>query len=76
MTDTTLRVHKAGTVTLMVAVMMMLWSIWVGFIQPDQFSLAVQITAHIAVMLAGGLMKVGYVIRLATEHESNTLLSH
>ena len=76
MSNTIKKLHSFGTFTLAVASSLLIWSIWVGFIHPHHYSLAVQITAHISTMLAGGLLKLGYVIRLASEHEANLVPAH
>ena len=73
MSHTIKTIHSLGTITLLIAAALLMWSIWVGFIQSEHYSLAVQISAHISTMLAGGLLKVGYVVRLAAEHEANLI---
>ncbi|ALS98047.1 hypothetical protein [Lacimicrobium alkaliphilum] len=54
---------------LVFAVLAMLVTIWVGYIRPDEFSIAVQITAHISLIFAATMLKIAYVLRCIGRYE-------
>ncbi len=64
------KIHNAGSILIAAALALGVWGAWAGFIAGDAFSIPHQVSGHIGIMLAGGLLKLGYVFRLASEHEA------
>ena len=62
--------HRLGAWLMASAALLGTWCVVVGFVAADACSIPQQVSAHIGVMLAGGLLKFGYVVRLAAEHEA------
>ncbi len=68
------KVHKLGSVLIAAALALGMWGAWVGFFAGDAFSIPHQVSGHIGIMLAGGLLKLGYVLRLASEYEARQIV--
>lgn len=62
-------ITKLANALLIIAVLAMLVTIWVGYIRPDEFSITVQITAHISLIFAATLLKIAYVVRCIGRYE-------
>jgi hypothetical protein len=47
----------------------MIGSIMISYPYADHFSLGVQMTAHVSILIIAGLLKVSYVVRCCAQHE-------
>ena len=65
--------HRLGSALLATDTALLAWGIWAGFVADQDLAISYQIAGHITVMLGGALLKLGYVLRLACEHEIRQL---
>ncbi|MBB2485030.1 hypothetical protein H5407_07275 [Mitsuaria sp. WAJ17] len=63
------RFLRTGNRTLMVSFAIMVLSTLVAYPLADQVGLGLQVLAHLAIVIAAGFFKLGYVLRLAAQHE-------
>lgn len=66
------RFLRAGNRMLMVSFAVMVLSTLIAYPLADRVGLGLQVLAHLAIVIAAGFFKLGYVLRLAAQHE----LSH
>lgn len=59
---------RLAEVLLICSVSLLLLTIWVGYLDAERFSIAVQISAHIGLILAATLVKIAYVLRCIGRH--------
>ncbi len=76
MPRTVKRNHNLSIYLMTAAVALLLVGIWTGFVIDHQLSIPQQVAAHILIMLAGGLLKLGYVLRLVSEDQAHHWLAH
>ncbi|GAB3017498.1 hypothetical protein [Bowmanella dokdonensis] len=62
---------RIAEILLVLSVAIMLLTIWVGYLAPDDFSMATQIGAHISLIFAATLLKIAYVLRCVGRHEQH-----
>ena len=54
----------AGNGLMLTSVIIVLATIFIGYLQPELFSIATQVVSHIALVVFAAFLKVGYVMRL------------
>lgn len=54
----------AGNSLMLASVIIVLATIFVGYLKPEDFSIATQVVSHIALVVFAAFLKVGYVMRL------------
>jgi hypothetical protein len=65
------RLTRIAHILLFTAVAAMLMTIWVGYINPERFSIATQVLAHISLIFAATAVKIAYVLRCIGRYEQN-----
>ena len=58
------RVLSLGNGSMLTALIVILLSVFVGYIADELFSISVQVVSHIALIVFATLLKIGYVLRL------------
>ncbi|MPY23075.1 hypothetical protein FM037_05150 [Shewanella psychropiezotolerans] len=61
-------VLHSGNAAMLIAVLGMLLSIFVGYVLAEQFSLWAQVASHITLILCATAIKIGYVMRCIGLH--------
>lgn len=54
----------AGNSLMLASLIIILATTFIGYLQPDQFSMRTQIISHIAMVVFAAFLKIGYVMRL------------
>jgi hypothetical protein len=57
-------VFFAGNSLMLTSLLIVLATIFIGYLQPEQFSINTQIVSHIALVVFAAFLKIGYVMRL------------
>lgn len=57
-------VFFAGNSLMLASLIIVLTTIFIGYLQPEQFSINTQIVSHIALVVFAAFLKIGYVMRL------------
>ena len=57
-------VFFVGNSLMLASLIIMLATIFIGYLQPEEFSIATQIVSHIALVVFAAFLKIGYVMRL------------
>jgi len=60
---------ETGNRTLAVSGTVFLMSTLIAYPLASRFGLATQVLAHLSIVVAAGFFKLGYVLRLAAQHE-------
>lgn len=63
------RYFSVGNRTMAASGLTMLVGVFAAYPYAHHFGLALQIVAHLAITVAAGFFKLGYVLRLAAQHE-------
>ncbi|MGQ5524339.1 hypothetical protein ACUHMQ_13920 [Chitinimonas sp. PSY-7] len=58
---------------LWLAALLSLGGFYLGYIQPDNRLLAVQVSGHLMLLIGPGLLKIGYVLHLAVEEAAKSI---
>jgi hypothetical protein len=65
--------YELGSILLVAAISIMSIGVYIGFFDHSSYTIPQQIVAHIGIMFGAGILKLGYVIRLAaTQHIDRT----
>ena len=54
----------AGNSLMLASLIIILATTFIGYLQPEQFSISTQIVSHIALVIFAAFLKIGYVMRL------------
>ena len=57
-------VFFVGNSLMLASLIIMFATILIGYLQPEEFSIATQIVSHIALVVFAAFLKIGYVMRL------------
>lgn len=57
-------VFFVGNSLMLASLIIMFATIFIGYLQPEEFSIATQIVSHIALVVFAAFLKIGYVMRL------------
>ena len=57
-----------GDTLMIVAIAFLIAGFVAGFVYDDHLSIAIQIAGHVVIIFGGLLLKLGYVLRIASQH--------
>ncbi|KZM40265.1 hypothetical protein OA92_17105 [Marinomonas sp. SBI22] len=57
-------VFFAGNSLMLASLIVVLATVFIGYLKPEDFSIATQVVSHIALVVFAAFLKVGYVMRL------------
>ncbi|MBH9578687.1 hypothetical protein [Inhella proteolytica] len=67
--STRAQILQTANRTLAVSALALLLSVLAAYPFAEHFSMGLQVTAHLAITVAAGFFKLGYVVRLAAQHD-------